>query len=482
MSENKDNKNPPITPVILCGGSGTRLWPLSRRSHPKQLLRLTGEFSLLQETLLRLKHVNTTAPTIVCNEEHRFIVAEQLREIDIQNALIILEPIGKNTAPAAALAALELIPHSNDAMMLVLPADHMIKNNNAFETAIQHALTLAISKKLVTFGIKPVRAETGYGYIKIGSAISDDAYVVEAFIEKPNRETAASYLQSGHYLWNSGMFLFHAKTYLAELSRFAPDILASCTHALSNRKLDSCFLRVDTAYFHSCKSDSIDYAVMEKSDQVAVVSLDAGWSDIGAWDALWEIKNSDVNGNITQGDVCTTQVKNSYLHAESRLLTAVGVENLIIVETADAVLVADKKQCQHVKELVNTLQAQSRPEVDTHRRVYRPWGYYEILETASHFQVKRLSITPGAQLSLQKHQHRSEHWIVLEGTASIVLDEKQFTLHANQSTYIPVGSLHRLANNNETPLTLIEVQTGSYLGEDDIVRYEDTYGRELNLH
>ncbi len=464
-----------LVPVILSGGSGTRLWPLSRNAYPKQLLPLVDQQSMLQNTLLRISHYPAVAhPIVICNENHRFLVAEQLQAIEQKNATLILEPVGKNTAPAAAIAALSALSQHTDPFLLVLPADHVIKDIAEFHRAIAVAESIAARDLLVTFGIKPTRAETGYGYIKQGPGDS-----VEKFVEKPDVATAQQYLQSGEYVWNSGMFMFRASIFLQELAEHAPDILASCHETFQQRLLDLDFLRLDKKSFSHCRSESIDYAVMEKSANVAVVTLDAGWSDVGSWDALWEVKTADDNNNVVQGDVYLNQVTGSYVHAENRLLAVVGVSDHVVIETADAVLVAHKDYCQDVKAIVSLLKTNNRSEIDLHRRVYRPWGYYEILDGAGEYQVKRIMVKPGARLSLQSHQHRSEHWVVLSGVAIVTCDEQTLTLQANQSTYIPIGAKHRLENPGLEPLVIIEVQCGDYVGEDDIVRYEDQYGRVM---
>ena len=467
-----------LTPVILSGGVGSRLWPLSREYYPKQLLALVGNNTLLQDTVLRLSGLpEQSAPLMVCNEAHRFLVAEQLRRIEVSPANIILEPVGRNTAPAAAVAALAAV--DPDALLLVLPADHLIADTAAFREAVTAGIPLAHANYLVTFGIVPNRPETGYGYINATDAIEDTvALSVERFVEKPDLETAQQYIDSGNYYWNSGMFLFKASQYLKELETFNPDIVGTCRIAMENALEDKDFLRLDPASFKASPSDSIDYAVMEKTNAAVVIPLDAGWNDIGAWSSLWAVSDQDDEGNVVIGDVLTQNVHNSYLRAEHRLLTAIGIEELVIVETPDAVLVAHKDQVQDVKEIVSRLKAMKRNEADLHRKVYRPWGYYESLDAESRYQVKHITVNPGASLSLQLHYHRSEHWVVVKGTARITRDDETFVLTENQSTYISVGVKHRLENPGRLPLEIIEVQSGSYLGEDDIVRYEDVYGRE----
>lgn len=469
-----------IVPVVLSGGSGTRLWPLSRNSFPKQLLPLVNQYSMLQDTLLRVCNMpGMTKPMIICNDVHRFLVAEQLQEIELQQPVILLEPIGKNTAPAVAIAALQAISNGEDPLLLILPADHVIKKIEVFQRAIKQATQIAEKGFLVTFGIQPTRAETGYGYIKKGMQCENESgFLVDRFVEKPDVATAQQYVQSGEYLWNSGMFLFRASVFLTELEKHSPDILKVCREAYQKMTRDLDFLRLNKEIFSQCRSDSIDYAVMEKSQAVAVVSLDADWSDVGSWDALWEVKQADAEGNVMQGDVYMENVKNSYMRAENRMLAVVGVTDHIIVETADAVLVAHKDHCQDVKGIVNVLKNKNRTEIDLHRRVYRPWGYYEVLDGAGEFQVKRIMVKPGARLSLQSHNHRSEHWVVISGCAIVTRGDEILELKANQSTYIPVGAKHRLENRTQEPLIIIEVQCGDYVGEDDIIRYEDQYGRE----
>lgn len=458
-----------LIPVILSGGVGSRLWPLSREHYPKQLLPLVNEQTLLQNTVTRLQDLPDQAdPMIICNESHRFLVAEQLREIEVHSENIILEPIGRNTAPAVAIAALLA---SEEALLLVLPADHFISDTAKFGEAVKEGIALAEQNQLVTFGIVPNRPETGYGYIK-AQGVS-----VERFVEKPNLETAQQYLDSKEYYWNSGMFLFKASQYISELEKFAPEILDVCRQSIANAKQDQDFLRLDSTTFEQSPSISIDYAVMEKTQQAAVIPLNAGWNDVGAWSSLWEISDQDRDNNVILGDVLTENAQNCYLRAENRLLAAIGVTDLTIVETADAVLVAHKDHVQDVKKIVNRLKEQNRSETELHRQVYRPWGSYECIDSEDRFQVKRITVNPGASLSLQMHYHRSEHWIVVTGTARITRDDESFILSENQSTYIPLGIKHRLENPGKIPLELIEVQSGSYLGEDDIKRYHDTYGR-----
>jgi len=466
-----------LTPVILSGGVGSRLWPISREFHPKQFLPLAGELSMLQETLHRTGDLEASAPLVVCNEEHRFMVAEQLRQVGLDAGALILEPKGRNTAPAVALAALHAIGKDPDAVLLVLPADHLIQDVETFVSAVGKALPHARSGYLMTFGIVPTSPETAYGYIQRGDALDADIFALNQFVEKPDKETAQAYLDDGAYLWNSGMFLLQASAYLEELEKHAPQMLHCCREAMAGVGIDMDFVRPDREAFLACPSDSIDYAVMEKTDRGAVVSLDCGWNDVGAWSALWEVAERDEQGNACRGDIIANNCSNSYLRSESRLVAAIGVDNLVIVETADAVLVADRHTVQDVKSIVTQLKKLDRPEATTHRRVYRPWGSYESLVTTDRFQVKRIIVNPGGTLSLQMHHHRAEHWIVVHGTAEVTCEDKVFMLGEDESTYIPLGHKHRLVNPGQTPLELIEVQSGDYLGEDDIIRFEDIYGR-----
>ncbi|NTU58129.1 MAG: mannose-1-phosphate guanylyltransferase/mannose-6-phosphate isomerase [Chlorobiaceae bacterium] len=469
-----------IIPVILSGGAGTRLWPLSRALYPKQLLPIFGEWTMLQDTVQRLSGIERIGPVIcVCNDEHRFLVAEQLREVEADTCTIILEPCGRNTAPAAAIAALMLVESRPGALMLVMPADHVILDRKAFGDSIESGLGTADAGGLVTFGIKPRSPETGYGYIRAesGSWKPGAERRVTEFVEKPSQERAESYLASGDYFWNSGMFLFRPEVYLAELESAHPEMLEACRNALRLAKRDLDFLRLDEESFAACPSDSIDYAVMEKTSNAFVVPLDAGWSDVGGWSVLWDVQDRDRDGNVIRGDVLVHEVHNSYLHATSRLVAAVGLDDHVIVETADAVLVASKEHVHEVKAIVDQLKMQNREEPLIHRRVYRPWGSYETVDQGERFKVKRITVKAGAALSLQKHNHRAEHWIVVTGTALVTVEERRVALIENQSIYIPVGASHRLENQGEVPLELIEVQSGGYLGEDDIIRLEDNYGR-----
>jgi len=464
-----------LQPVILSGGSGTRLWPLSRELFPKQLINLQGgSETLLQATLTRTEGLSgLVSPAIVCNENHRFLVAEQVRALGVSGAKVILEPCARNTAPAIALAALAADP---EALLLVLPADHVIQDKGAFQAAVSAAIPVAEQGKLVTFGVIPSAPETGYGYIRCGKSLGP-AFAIDRFIEKPDRKTAEGFLAAGGYLWNSGMFLFKARRYLEELAKHAPAMLESTKAAVSTAKSDLDFLRVDAAAFAKCPSDSIDYAVMEKTDAAAVVPLDAGWSDVGSWSSLHEALERDAAGNALRGDVLSVDTEGSFVLAESRLVATVGLKDHVVVETKDAVLVAPKDRVQDVKKLVEKIKQDGRSEHQLHREVHRPWGSYDSIENGARYQVKRLSVKPGASMSLQLHHHRAEHWIVVAGTARITRGEDVFMLEENQSTYIPLGVKHRIENPGKIPLHIIEVQSGSYLGEDDIVRFEDRYGR-----
>ena len=472
-----------IVPVVLSGGAGSRLWPLSRELYPKQFLPLLGEHTMVQETVLRLSDIpDLQAPIVVCNEAHRFLVDEQLTTVGYKPSAVLLEPIGRNTAPALVLAAVRALEAGQDPLLLVLPADHGINEPKSLCKAVEFAAPLAEQGSLVTFGIVPTEPETGYGYIKRGdrqqrSEEGVEAYAVARFEEKPDKQTAENYLSSGDYYWNSGMFLFKASTYLEELKRFEPEMLACCQTAYNASRGENGFTYVDESSFSQCPSNSIDYAVMEKTEKAIVVPLDAGWSDVGSWSALWEIGQKDAAGNLTKGDVFAKNVKNTYVHADNRMVAAIGIENAVIVETADAVLVCDKDQVQDVKAIPTFLKQHGRSEAKLHRKVYRPWGCYESIDQEDRFQVKRITVNPGACLSSQMHHHRAEHWIVVKGTAKITKDDEVIILSENQSTYIPLGVTHRLENPGKIPLELIEVQSGSYLGEDDIVRFDDQYGR-----
>jgi mannose-1-phosphate guanylyltransferase/mannose-6-phosphate isomerase len=467
-----------LLPVILSGGAGTRLWPASRSMYPKQLLPLADTRTMLQATALRTRGLpeSTDRCLIVSNEAHRFSVAEQMNGIEMR-ASIILEPEGRNTAPAVALAAIEATGHDENAILLVMPADHVIRDVDAFQVAVAAGLEAAASGRLVTFGIVPTHAETGYGYIRAHANGSEPA-AVEAFVEKPDTATAQSYIDDGSYYWNSGIFLFRASAYLGELLALAPEMHKACTMSMAGKSLDGDFIRPDSEAFLSCPSDSIDYAVMEKSSNASMIPLDAKWSDVGSWSALHDVCDRDADGNTLEGDVIAHACKDTYVQAESRLVAAIGLEDVIVVETKDSVLVADKKRSQDVKAIVDRLKADEREEVNFHRQVFRPWGSYDSLENRENFQVKRLIVNPGAVLSLQKHAHRSEHWVVVRGTARITKNNDEFDLRVNESTYIAIGDIHRIANPYDEPVHIIEVQCGDYLGEDDIVRLDDNYGRE----
>ncbi|NHN39565.1 mannose-1-phosphate guanylyltransferase/mannose-6-phosphate isomerase [Pseudomaricurvus alcaniphilus] len=467
-----------IIPVIMAGGSGTRLWPMSRSLYPKQFLPLVNDSTMLEDTCQRLQGLKASAPLVICGEDHRFTVAEQLRE-DGEKAQIILEPAGRNTAPAVALAALQAQKQSSsgDPLLLILAADHVIRDVPAFQKAVITAASFAEKGQLVTFGIVPTGPETGYGYIRTGEELSGLAHNVAEFVEKPNLATAEQYVSSGNYLWNSGMFMFKASRYLEELQSHRPEILAACEQAMAETREDVDFVRPGKDAFLACPDDSIDYAVMEKTADAVVVPMSCGWNDVGSWSALWDVSSKDDAGNALHGDVLTVATKNSYIRSDSKLVTTVGVEDLVIVESDDAIMVAHKDQVQDVKQIVAQLKAEGRSEAQLHRKVYRPWGYYDSIDCGPRFQVKRIVVKPGGKLSLQMHHHRAEHWIVVSGTAKVTKGEETFLVTENQSTYIPLGVTHRLENPGAIALEMIEVQSGSYLGEDDIVRFEDTYGR-----
>ncbi|WP_020682495.1 mannose-1-phosphate guanylyltransferase/mannose-6-phosphate isomerase [Marinobacterium rhizophilum] len=468
-----------IHPVILSGGSGSRLWPLSRAGYPKQFLSLTGDNTMLQDTAARVSSAQFSAPLMICNEEHRFIVAEQLRSAGINPTKIILEPVGRNTAPAVAIAAMSLLHVHEDALMLVLPSDHVILKPQAFHQAVEKASKAAKAGMFVTFGIAPNKPETGYGYIEKGSMLdsAEGVHQVARFVEKPDLPTAEEYLASGEYLWNSGIFLFSARQYLNELMEFNPEMVEACDKALSLAEQDLNFCRLNAKAFAASPSDSIDYAVMEKTERAAVIPVDMSWSDLGAWSALWEIEDKDEAGNAQHGDVVLHNTRNSYVHADHALVAVSGLDDVIVVATDDAVLVVNKNNAQDVKKLVDKLKADGRYEHNLHTKVHRPWGSYRGIDLGERYQVKRITVNPGEKLSLQMHHHRAEHWIVVSGTALVTAGEKSFLLRENESTYIPIGDTHRLENPGKVPLHLIEVQSGSYLGEDDIVRFEDGYGR-----
>jgi mannose-1-phosphate guanylyltransferase / mannose-6-phosphate isomerase len=469
-----------IHPVILSGGSGTRLWPMSRTLYPKQLLTLLGRESLLQQTVRRIAERETFAPPLlVANEEHRFIIAEQLREIAVVPRALLLEPVGRNTAPAACIAALALTETEPDPLMLLMPSDHTIVDVDAFVDAIGRAAAAAQAGALVSFGIAPERAETGYGYIRRDGELDGvkGVFAVAEFVEKPGPEQAEKYIESGEHSWNSGIFLFPARVYLDELERLRPDMVAACRQALATAQRDSDFIRLGKDAFSTCAADSIDYAVMEHTRRAAVVPVSMGWSDVGSWDALWEMGSKDQHGNSLEGNVVAEETRNCYLRSEAGLIAAIGIEDLVVVATDDAVMVAPRNRTQEVRKLVARLVRDRRDEADALPTVYRPWGSFKSLHNGHRVQVKHILVKPGGKLSLQMHHHRAEHWVVVQGTAKIVRGEEEMILTEDQSTYIPLGTAHRLENPGKIPLHLIEVQSGSYLGEDDIVRLEDSYGR-----
>jgi len=467
-----------IIPVILSGGLGTRLWPLSRKQYPKQYLPLVGENTMLQETILRLRGLNNLSnPIIICNVDHRFLVADQCQQIDIKNPTILLEPVGRNTAPAITAAALQSLKEGDDAILLVLSADHNIKDIEIFHQAINIAISQAQESKLAVFGVVPTDANNGYGYIKSSKEENNGSYKVEEFVEKPDLKTAESYLEKGNYLWNSGMFVFKNTTLIDELTVHSPDIVSAVNNAISNADQDLDFIRLDKQAFESSPSDSIDCALMEQSDNVVVIPLDAQWNDIGSWSALHDIGKKDSNGNVIQGDAFIEETTNTYIHANHHLVATIGVNNLVIVDTPNATLIATKDKVQKVKKIVEQIQKQDREEQLCHRKVYRPWGWFDSIEVGLHFQVKRLHVNPGAKLSLQLHQKRAEHWVVVSGIATATNGEEVLTLVEGDSTYIPIGRIHGLENKTNEQLEIIEVQSGTYLGEDDIERFEDIYGR-----
>lgn len=470
----------------MAGGAGSRLWPLSRSMYPKQFLNIVGEQTMIQDTVSRLNNLDTSSPVVICNNEHRFLVAEQLQQIN-KNGSIILEPVGRNTAPAIALAAIRAfeLNKNADELLLVLAADHIIQDVKAFEKAVSQAEQFAKAGNLVTFGIVADSPETGYGYIKRGDKVFDkarndgqgQAFKVERFVEKPDKEKAEKYIGSGEYYWNSGMFLFKASRYLEELEKYFPEILKCCKESLSRAETDLDFLRIDEESFSKCPSESIDYAVMEKTTDAVVVPLDAGWSDIGSWSAILEVSDTDENGNCIKADAILEDSRNCLVHGDERLIAVLGLDDIIVVDTKDAILVANKNKVPNVKKIVESLKSANREEWKIHREVYRPWGKYDSIDNGSRYQVKRITVNPGAKLSVQMHYHRAEHWVVVSGTASVTNGDKTFLVSENESTYIPIGQIHALENPGKVPLELIEVQTGSYLGEDDIVRLEDNYGR-----
>ncbi|WP_413725020.1 mannose-1-phosphate guanylyltransferase/mannose-6-phosphate isomerase [Sodalis sp. RH16] len=471
-----------LLPIIMAGGIGSRLWPMSRELYPKQFLTLHGKQSMLQETLTRLAGLDIRAPLVVCNEEHRFLVAEQLRQIHQLAGNIILEPVGRNTAPAIALAALDAVATGDDPILLVLAADHIFADVGAFHQAVNLALPYAEAGKLVTFGIVPAGPETGYGYIQRGEQVKDaqgEIFKVGRFVEKPDRVTAQGYIASGEYYWNSGMFMFRAKQYLNQLGKFRPDILAACQQAMQAHQPDAGqdFIRVDKEAFFACPEESVDYAVMEKTDEAIVVPMDAGWNDVGSWSALWDVSEKDGQNNALSGDIFLYNTSDCYINTDEKLVAAVGVENLVIVNTKDAVLVINKSQVQDVKKVVEYLKLNQRSEYRRHRETYRPWGRSDVVVNETRYNVNRITVKPGGMFSLQMHHHRTEHWVVLAGTAKVTVEDKCFLITENQSTFIPVGSKHMLENPGKITLELLEIQSGSYLGEDDIVRIKDHYGR-----
>ncbi len=467
-----------IHPVILSGGSGTRLWPLSRYSRPKQFLSIHGGTSMFTQTLERVGGKTFAPPVVVCNDAHRFLVAETLRHLDIEANEIILEPVGRNTAPAITAAALHLVSHDPDSVMLVLPSDHVVGEVRAFHAAVETAAGVAAAGNLVTFGVTPGHAETGYGYIRQGVPLGDGGWRVESFVEKPDRKTAEAYLAEDSYYWNAGIFVFRAQTFLEEVKRFHPDIFGLASSALNNGTRDLDFFRLENAAFESAPTISVDYAVMEKTKHAAMVPLNAEWNDVGSWESLWKLGNADANGNVVQGKATLLDSRENYVRSEKPLVAALGVTGLAVIATDDTVLVLPRDRAQEVKDIVAALEAAGHEETTNHTRVYRPWGHYQNLEDGEGFLVKRIVVNPGAKLSLQRHQRRAEHWIVVAGSARVTNGEDTFVLNPNQSTYIPLGATHRLENPGDEPLHLIEVQSGDYIGEDDIVRLEDTYGRK----
>ena len=475
-----------LQPVILCGGAGTRLWPLSREQYPKQLLALAGDQSMLQATVRRLDASSVPgrrvdAPLVVSNEEYRFITAEQLRQAGVAPAALVLEPIGRGTAPALTLAALAALEGGEDAVLIVMPADHVIGDADAFRAGVARGAGYAEGGKIVAFGIKPTKPQTGYGYIRSGKAYGDEGggFRIGAFVEKPDAATAQRYLDSGEYFWNAGIFITRASVWVAQLEAIRPEILQACRAAFASRKRDQDFLRVGKQEFAACPADSIDYAVMEKlpADLGVVIPLAADWSDVGSWDVLWQIGAKDEAGNVLRGDVLALKTRDTLAISQSRFVACVGLTDAVIIETPDAVLAAHKSQIQHVRDVVAQLKSKGRSEADAHRKIYRPWGYYDSIDAGSRFQVKRIVVNPGAALSLQMHHHRAEHWVVVRGTAKVTRGDETFLVSENESTFIPLGTRHRLENPGKVPLEMIEVQSGAYLGEDDIVRFEDSYGR-----
>ncbi|MBD9513081.1 MULTISPECIES: mannose-1-phosphate guanylyltransferase/mannose-6-phosphate isomerase [unclassified Pseudomonas] len=468
-----------MIPVILSGGSGSRLWPLSRKQYPKQFLALTGEHTLFQQTLERLVFEGMEPPVVVSNQEHRFIVQEQLEALDLKTQSILLEPFGRNTAPAVAIAAMKLMAEGRDELLLILPADHVIEDQRAFQRALALATNAAEKGEMVLFGVPADRPETGYGYIKSGDerGLPDGVIRVERFVEKPDEARAQQFVEEGGYFWNSGMFLFRASRFLEELKKHDADIYDTCLLALERSQHDGDLINIDAATFECCPDNSIDYAVMEKTRRACVVPLAAGWNDVGSWSSIWEVHDKDADGNVTMGDVVVHDSHNCLVHGNGKLVSVVGLEDIVVVETKDAMMIAHKDRVQDVKKVVNQLDAAGRSETQNHCQVYRPWGSYDSVDMGGRFQVKHITVKPGARLSLQMHHHRAEHWIVVSGTAQVTCDDNTFLLTENQSTYIPIASVHRLANPGKIPLEIIEVQSGSYLGEDDIERLEDVYGR-----
>jgi mannose-1-phosphate guanylyltransferase len=466
-----------IIPIILCGGSGTRLWPLSRKLYPKQFISLINETSLFQDTILRLP-TNIEEPLIVCNEEHRFIAAEQLRQINKKSSSIILEPEGKNTAPAIALAALHELNNNRDPILLVMSSDHVIQDKKIFHNSIQVGKLLAKEGKLVTFGAKAINPDTGYGYIEVDYSKSKNYFEIKSFVEKPNIKNAKEYISHGSYFWNTGIFMFKASKYLDELKKFEPRIFESCSNSINNESRDNDFIRIDKDIFSQCQKKSIDFAIMEKTNDGMVVPLNTFWSDAGSWKRLLEINKKDANGNFCDGDVLLDGVKNSFIQSTNRLVSVIGVSDLVVVETKDSILISDKKQTKKIVKIIDKLNTDKRTEQNIHTKVYRPWGFFDTIESGEDFQVKKLQVNPGSKLSLQKHQHRSEHWVVIAGEAKVTCGKNTFKLVKNESTFIPKGEIHRLENSGKNLLEIIEIQTGSYLGEDDITRLEDDYERK----
>ena len=466
-----------ILPIILSGGSGTRLWPLSRKLYPKQFINLINETSLFQDTILRLPS-NLENPIVICNEEHRFIAAEQLRQININSNGIILEPEGKNTAPAIALAALHELNNNRDPILFVLSSDHIIQDENKFYQSIEVAKLLAKKNKLVTFGAQAVKADTGYGYIEVDKSKYKNSFNIKSFVEKPNLKKANKYIELGNYFWNTGMFMFKASKYLNELKKFEPKIFECCYDSINKESSDNEFIRINKDIFSQCQKKSIDYAIMEKTTDGVVVPLNSYWSDVGSWDRLLEVKPKDVNGNFCDGDVLIDEVKNSFIQSTNRLVSVIGVSDIVVVETKDSILITKKNHSNKISNIIDKLKNLKREEPDIHTKVFRPWGFYDSIESGDGFQIKKIQVNPGAKLSLQKHQHRSEHWIVTSGEATVTCGKNSFKLIKNSSTYIPQGELHRLENKGTKPLEIIEIQTGSYLREDDIIRIEDDYQRD----